>query len=366
MLVEPAVNARDSSKIVGRGGGMGGEGGKRLVVGEGATRDVVRALPGRTRVGIVADILLVERRAHVEGVERRVVVVAQPAPDGELAANLHLLLRKDVHACERGVVVERVPVELLHVVAKNKHLQVLALLQGAAANLLAGTGQDERLQVVALQERVRRQHVLLVDIGAPRGTDVGGYTIIRHLEVSVVQVDVFQVTQVVAAVAPRTVAGEIAQQAQVGAGDRADHLQSGDMMIVAVHAVKPFVVYIHVVIVILRNGQPQFLGQRIRLLHGDRQDLVAGIERVVGVDVVGILRPLLTVQLAELFRDEDAEVVGQTLEGILRQLGHGVAGHVDRVEAVAVGEGSGTDALQRVGQRDDLQVEAVAERLVAQ
>ena len=82
--------------------------------------------------------------------------------------------------------------------------------------------------------------------------------------------------------------------------------------------------------------------------------------------MVGILRPLLTVQFAELLRNEDAEIVRQAPEGIFRQLGHRVAGHVDRVETVAVGEGSGTDALQRVGQGDDLQVEAVAERLVAQ
>ena len=157
-------------------------------------------------------------------------------------------------------------------------------------------------------------------------------------------------TQVVAAVAPRTVAGEIAQQAQVGAGYRAYHLQSGDMMIVAVHTVKPFVVNIHVMIVILRNGQPQFLCQCVRLLHGDRQYLIVGVERLVDVDMVGILSPLFAVELAELFRDEDAEVVGQALEGILCQLRHRVAGHVDRVETVAVGESSGTDALQRVGQ----------------
>ena len=209
--VEPSVHAGDSSQVVGRCGGMGGERGKRVVVGKDAVRDVVGALPGRAGVGIVADILLVERRTDVEGIERRVVVVAQPAPDGKLAADVHLLLGKDVHTRQRGVVVQRVPVELLQVIAQHQHLQVLTLLQGAAANLLAGTRQDERLQIVALQERVRRQHVLLIDIGAPRGTDIGSDTVVRHLELCVVQIDVFQMTQVVAAVAPGTVASKIAQ-----------------------------------------------------------------------------------------------------------------------------------------------------------
>ena len=211
---------------------MGGERGKRVVVGKGAVRDVVGALPGRAGVGIIADILIVKRRAHVEGIERRVVVVAEPAPCEELAADVQLLLGKDVQSRQRGVVVEGIPVEHLAVVTDNEYLQVLALLQGASANLLAGAWQDECLQVVALQERVGRQHVLLVD-PIRKCRYIPGNIVVRDLEVGVVQVDVFQVAQVVAAVVPGAVACEVAQQAEVGTGDGPDDLQATDAAVVA-------------------------------------------------------------------------------------------------------------------------------------
>ena len=122
MRLEPVLDGGHTREVVGRGGGVRAEGGKRLVVGAYTRRDVVRALPAAAHVGLVVDVLLVERRTHVEGVERRVVVVAHPAPCEELGADVELLPGQDVHARHRGAVVEGVPVELLAVVAHHERL----------------------------------------------------------------------------------------------------------------------------------------------------------------------------------------------------------------------------------------------------
>ena len=152
MAREPSVNARDLRQVVACGGTVGCKGAERLVIGEDALRHVVRALPRRTCVVAVAKVIIIERGTNVEGVERGVVVVTQPAPHGELRANLEFLLRQDIQTFERCVVVEGVPVELFAVVAHDERLQCLALLQCAALHFLTSLGQDERLEVVALQE----------------------------------------------------------------------------------------------------------------------------------------------------------------------------------------------------------------------
>ena len=77
--------------------------------------------------------------------------------------------------------------------------------------------------------------------------------------------------------------------------------------------------------------------------------------------MVGILGPLFAVDLAEGLWHEDAEVGGQVGKGMLSQLGHRVRRDVEGVQAGAAAEGGLGDALQRVGQRDGLQVLAVME-----
>ena len=150
MQVEPALHAADASEIVGRSSGMGGEGAERLVVLEHSLRDEVCALC-RTVVVLTVDVVLILARPYIEGVERRIVVVAQPAKEEQFVAYIQYLIGKDVHTGEHDIVVEGGPTEVLDAVANDEHLQSFALLQGAIVNLGTGPRQDERLQVVGTQ-----------------------------------------------------------------------------------------------------------------------------------------------------------------------------------------------------------------------
>ncbi len=209
---------------------MGCEGTERLIVVEGTLRDVVRALPRRTGIGIIGHIVAVERRTHIEGIERGVVVVAQPAPYGKLTADLRLLLGQDIHAGDGGIVVEGIPVEVLHVVAHNERLQVLTLQHGACVYLLTGAWQDKRLQVVSLSEGLDRQLVVrsLDREDSCRRPFSEMYENAFFHNVGIVEVEILQVSQVVACLCPRAVAGQVAQQIEVGSRDGTDNLQACD------------------------------------------------------------------------------------------------------------------------------------------
>ena len=205
MAVEPALHRGDAGQLVLRGSAVGGKGTERGIIVEDALRDVVGALPRRAGVCVVEQVALILTGAHVEGIERGVVVVAQPAPDGPLRTDLWLLPGQDVHAGEHGVVVEGVPVEVLHVVAQDERLQSLTLLQGALLHLLAGLGQDECLQVVGAQERVFGQFIILDFIA--RRHNVAGPALVfaQHiafiacrLDLCIVEVDVLQMSEIVA------------------------------------------------------------------------------------------------------------------------------------------------------------------------
>ena len=80
--------------------------------------------------------------------------------------------------------------------------------------------------------------------------------------------------------------------------------------------------------------------------------------------MVGILRPLGAIEFAELFGHQYLEVFSEPGEGILRQLWHTVALYADGVQTFACYEGSGSDALQRVGQGDAAQVRCAPEGLM--
>ena len=106
--------------------------------------------------------------------------------------------------------------------------------------------------------------------------------------------------------------------------------------------------------------------QRVRRSDGDGLDGAIATDALVGVDVVGILCPLLAVELAEFLRHEDAEVVWQGLEGMLSQLGHRVCRNVDGVEADAVAKGIAVDAPDGAWQRDGLHLCALEEGILSQ
>ena len=304
---------------------MGGEGAERLVVGKLAFRDVVGALPRHAGIGIILQILLIERRTHVEGVERRVVVVAEVAPGPAVHVNLRLLLAEQVHAAEHGVVVECAPVEVGGLVAYDEHLQGLALLQGSASYLLTGARQDKGLQVVGLQEGVCRQHVVVIHLHHARRLPehVGGHGEVGRLQLRVVEVDVLQRSGIVACVGPGAESGEVSQHAQVLTRDGTYHLQPVHVAVVAAYARDVLIVVCPYRTLAIRCYRQTKLGsQRVGLRQFDRNNIIARVERVVGVDVVGILRPLRAVELAERLRHENPEVGGQITEGIVAQFGH--------------------------------------------
>ena len=92
MGIEPTINVGNGDQLIGCCCRVAGKSREGIVILERALRDVVGALPRRACVGGVVQIFLILAGKHVEGIERRVVVVAEPAPDDKLTADVHLLL----------------------------------------------------------------------------------------------------------------------------------------------------------------------------------------------------------------------------------------------------------------------------------
>ena len=95
----------------------------------GGLGDVVGALPRRAYVGIIADVFIIQRWTHIEGIEGRVIVVAQIPPQEVIHVHLRLFLCQQIHAGERGIVIEGTPVDGLDVVANHDGFQCLTLHQ---------------------------------------------------------------------------------------------------------------------------------------------------------------------------------------------------------------------------------------------
>ena len=119
----------------------------------------------------------------------------------------------------------------------------------------------------------------------------------------IIEVDVLQTAGVVAGVVPGAESGEVTQQAEVSTRDGAGDLQTCDMGVVAAHTADVMVFVVPGPVGC--SSQAQLLGQRVGLVKSNSQDCVSCCKGRLGIDVVGILRPLGAIDLHYIARNKD-------------------------------------------------------------
>ena len=80
--------------------------------------------------------------------------------------------------------------------------------------------------------------------------------------------------------------------------------------------------------------------------------------------MVGILRPLRAIELAQALGNEDSEIGRKVLEGVIFQHWHAVTTDVDGFESRASAEGASTNLLDGIRQGDALKPECAMERVL--
>ena len=184
----------------------------------------------------------------------------------------------------------------------------------------------------------------------------------RH-ECGIIEVKVLQVSGIVASVGPRTPASQIAQHVEVTARDGTDDFQSGHFAVVALDAVDVSTAPN------CRNiscgyRQAQFLSNGVRIGHRNGENFTVQVIRLIGIDMVSILRPALTIELAEALRHENLEIAGQVFEGIVCQTWHAIVADVNGHQVLTVGESRDGNGIDSSRDGDGLQIGHTIERTI--